>query len=607
MKKLLFSICLVTVLGSYLGYSQVSRSNGNVVPTGLVTAQPNISQFEVSGRLITQNSFLGVGVIPLAQQTGSFGATARWNSMGNLPSGTQTLNGFRTQTDGRGLALGHLIPNGGTVSNSFIEIIGSNTAAPAVNPTVDDAQNLGSSSGNLDFRYAESPSGAGAARRTAFTIQPVVNVAGSPQFDAFTYARKNCLIGQLQAGKYGGLNSGDQWVGIGNANTSASSYIGTRVQSNLSSILTGVEGTLPFIQFSSSGTGSNGLPNGLKFRGENGSNITEIMKMDAQGRVDIGIDQSLPTFTIAPFNYNVFVMGKNSAQTGTVLNDQIGVGLYVRPSGIVNSQTNFRQYAVYAEANSGGQNGAVNAVYGNVVNEGPSDYSGFFNGKVISVGVVVSSDKRLKKDIKTEQSALEKIMQLKPVSYKYDRSVSKWMNLEYERTSHGFIADEVKEVFPEIVNEFAEPVMGNAKEMAAARMFKAVNYTQLISVLTKAVQEQQAKIVALEEQIKSSTTLVLNYQKTLPVEITNKSFSLSQNIPNPFTESTTISYTIPQNVSKALLAIFDLNGKMLLQYNLQQGNNQVKINGSQLTAGMYIYSLIADGAEVVSKRMILTK
>ena len=50
-----------------------------------------------------------------------------------------------------------------------------------------------------------------------------------------------------------------------------------------------------------------------------------------------------------------------------------------------------------------------------------------------------------------------------------------------------------------------------------------------------------------------------------------------------------------------------VNGKMLLQYNLQQGKNQVTINGSQLAAGMYIYSLIADGAEVVSKRMVLTK
>ena len=217
MKKLLFTVVTTVFLGCFLGKAQVTRSNGFPTNANPQTQPIDISQFEVSGRLITQNSFSGIGLIPVAQQTGSFLGTARWNSMGNLPAGSQTLNGFRTQTDGRGLAWGHSVPNStGIVSNSFIEVIGNNTSAPAVTTTVDDAQNLGSSSGNLDFRYAESPIGAGAARKTAFTIQPVVNTFGGPQFDAFAYARENCLIGQLQAGKYGGLNNADKWIGIGN-------------------------------------------------------------------------------------------------------------------------------------------------------------------------------------------------------------------------------------------------------------------------------------------------------------------------------------------------------------------------------------------------------
>jgi hypothetical protein len=61
-------------------------------------------------------------------------------------------------------------------------------------------------------------------------------------------------------------------------------------------------------------------------------------------------------------------------------------------------------------------------------------------------------------------------------------------------------------------------------------------------------------------------------------------------------------------VNKAILGVFDLNGKMLLQFNLQAGkSNQVQVNGNTLGAGMYIYSIIADGQEVISKRMILTK
>ncbi len=181
------------------------------------------------------------------------------------------------------------------------------------------------------------------------------------------------------------------------------------------------------------------------------------------------------------------------------------------------------------------------------------------------------------------------------------------MNLEYNKTSHGFIADEVKEIFPEMVNEFDEPVMGNAKELQGAKKFKAVNYIQLISVLTKGMQEQQAEITALKNELAASRTVVLSNKTALPAEVENKAFSLSQNVPNPFSERTTISYSIPTNVTKALLAIFDLNGRMLQQYTLLQGKNQLTISGNSFPAGMYIYSLIADGQEVVSKRMILTK
>lgn len=39
----------------------------------------------------------------------------------------------------------------------------------------------------------------------------------------------------------------------------------------------------------------------------------------------------------------------------------------------------------------------------------------------------------------------------------------------------------------------------------------------------------------------------------------------------------------------------------------ERGLGSVTIQGSGLSAGMYLYSLIADGEEVATKRMILTK
>ncbi|MDA3880330.1 MAG: T9SS type A sorting domain-containing protein [Prolixibacteraceae bacterium] len=49
-------------------------------------------------------------------------------------------------------------------------------------------------------------------------------------------------------------------------------------------------------------------------------------------------------------------------------------------------------------------------------------------------------------------------------------------------------------------------------------------------------------------------------------------------------------------------------GKQIITYTLQQrGNTSLTINGYALEAGMYLYTLIADGKEVDTKKMILTK
>ena len=51
-----------------------------------------------------------------------------------------------------------------------------------------------------------------------------------------------------------------------------------------------------------------------------------------------------------------------------------------------------------------------------------------------------------------------------------------------------------------------------------------------------------------------------------------------------------------------------MNGKQIAEYPVsERGNAQVIIEGSSLEAGMYMYSLIADGNVIDTKRMILTR
>jgi hypothetical protein len=97
--------------------------------------------------------------------------------------------------------------------------------------------------------------------------------------------------------------------------------------------------------------------------------------------------------------------------------------------------------------------------------------------------VSVSSDRRLKKNIHNLSYGLEDILRLRPVSYLLKDD-------EDKRTKFGLIAQELKEVMPELVME------DDSKDK-----MMAVSYTELIPVLINAIKEQQKTISTLQSQL----------------------------------------------------------------------------------------------------------
>ena len=78
------------------------------------------------------------------------------------------------------------------------------------------------------------------------------------------------------------------------------------------------------------------------------------------------------------------------------------------------------------------------------------------------------------------------------------------------------------------------------------------------------------------------------------------------NNPNPFSERTEIKFYVPENSSNAFICIYDMVGSQLMKLNVTKSYSSIFVNGSELKAGMYMYSLIVDGKEIDTKRMILT-
>jgi len=90
------------------------------------------------------------------------------------------------------------------------------------------------------------------------------------------------------------------------------------------------------------------------------------------------------------------------------------------------------------------------------------------------------SDARLKTDIKNLDST-SRLMQLRPVDYLWKSQETAEESEEKNKRNFGFIAQEVKEVFPELVTVSPDGMFG-------------VEYTGLISPLVKAIQELKSEL-----------------------------------------------------------------------------------------------------------------
>ena len=121
---------------------------------------------------------------------------------------------------------------------------------------------------------------------------------------------------------------------------------------------------------------------------------------------------------------------------------------------------------------------------------------------------------------------------------------------------------------------------------------------ELDEVKGKSDEIKEARAASFEDE---ETTVVGN-ATSIPAMAT-----LAQNTPNPFSERTTIRFTLPENAQNAYIYIFDMSGKMQKQIPVNSDMQSITIEGYELRAGMYIYSLVIGGKEIQTHRMILSK
>ncbi|MEE9429461.1 MAG: T9SS type A sorting domain-containing protein [Melioribacteraceae bacterium] len=105
------------------------------------------------------------------------------------------------------------------------------------------------------------------------------------------------------------------------------------------------------------------------------------------------------------------------------------------------------------------------------------------------------------------------------------------------------------------------------------------------------------------------------YSKIVEVDLgLPTEFELSQNYPNPFNPTTNIKYSIPnvrgnENLRSVQLRVYDVLGNEvanLINKNQEAGSYKVSFDASNLTSGIYFYTLNV-GSFVETKKMILLR
>jgi hypothetical protein len=321
-------------------------------------------------------------------------------------------------------------------------------------------------------------------------------------------------------------------------------------------------------------------------------------------------------------DYNCF-FGQQAGVNNTTGSKNTYLGYHAGNTGTTGSSNTIVGYGADVSDGTFTNSTAI----GNLAISGASNRVRIGNGSVTSIGGAVGwtnfSDERIKTSIKQNVPGLAFINLLKPVTYHFDlskeESITAKKNTEewdgkydIQQTQFtGFLAQDVEKAARQINYEFSGvDAPKNKNDIYGLR------YADFVVPLVKAVQELSTQNEALKsenadleqrvaklETLVSSNLSTVNSQQSAAIS----SAPLLQNIPNPFSNATSINYSLSQHFSSAKIIITDKSGNTIKQITLSNNKGSVNVDAASLSSGTYQYALYADGKLIASKQMIVIK
>jgi len=324
---------------------------------------------------------------------------------------------------------------------------------------------------------------------------------------------------------------------------------------------------------------------------------------------------------------NFYCIGVSGKATGA---NAFGTGCHIGIQGLAGNNISNKNYGVLGGLTSTNHSGA--GIFGTTTSHlgvlFTGCYAGYFDGATYVDGtltandIVTPSDIRLKENVtmlsdeNEGSSTLDNLMNLNVIHYNYKAKkteaaesdtadVKQPIAIEKSKVSpirhYGLSAQQLQTIYPDLVRKGQDGYLG-------------VNYVELVPILIQSIQELKAEL----DEVKGSgsgTVMKARQHGTFDdgqtsgvgLQVSSSGNVLFQNTPNPFTERTEIRFTLSDDARNAYIYIFDMTGKTLKQIPVDATMQSVTVGGNELSSGIYLYSLVVNGQEIDTKRMILSK
>jgi hypothetical protein len=240
--------------------------------------------------------------------------------------------------------------------------------------------------------------------------------------------------------------------------------------------------------------------------------------------------------------------------------------------------------------------------------------------------VPIMSDENFKTNVEDVGDPTTLLSQL--IAKRYEYRTEEFPHLGLADGLHwGFIAQEVEQVMPDLVHQVVIPAvldsLGN--ETHPSLDLRTLNYMGLIPLLVESNKQQQQMLDEQASALNDLQQIVADMQQALALCCTNPSDGqqlqtpgdgiegrmlpdagserLLTIAPNPFTEQTTVSYTLERG-GRAMLMVNGSDGKhlqVLEEGARSEGQYQYVWHTAHLAPGVYYVTLLLDGEPLVKR------